>query len=120
MKTKYSKIFLAVIIFALCILLFLQRVTGEIWHTILGILLIIAASVHLCRQNAKMKYKKHSIRLIDWALIAFLAILLLTGILLHPLHEMVILKIIHKLSAAFLVIGIIIHMVQHKKAIKQS
>lgn len=120
MRTKYSKIFLAAIVFALCILLFLQRVTGGIWHTILGILLIIVATVHLCRQNAKMKYKKLSIRLIDWTLTALLVILLLTGILLHPLHGMLILKIIHRLSAVFLVIGIIIHMVQHKKAIKQS
>lgn len=118
-KTKYSKIFLAIITLALCVLLFLQRLTGGIWHAVLGILLIIVATVHLCRQNAKLKYKKRSIQIIDWALIALLAILFLTGILLHPLHELLVLKIIHKLSAVLLVLCIIAHIVQHKKSLKQ-
>lgn len=118
-KTIYSKLLLSIITLALCVLLFLQRLTGGIWHAVLGILLIIVATVHLCRQNAKLKYRTRSIQIIDWTLIALLAILLSTGILLHPLHEVLLLKIIHKLSAVLFVIGIIIHMVQHKKSMKQ-
>lgn len=117
-KTKYSKIFLSIVTLLLCILLFLQRLTGGIWHAVLGILLIIIAAVHLCRQNAKLKYRTRSIQIIDWALIALLAILLVTGFLLHPLHEIPALKIIHKLSAVLFVLGVIAHLVQHKKSIK--
>lgn len=115
LKTKYAKLLLSIITLALCVLLFLQRLTGGIWHAILGMLLIIVAAVHLCRQNAKLKYRALSIQIIDWALIALSAILLSTGILLHPLHEVMMLKITHKLSAVLFVIGIIIHLVQHKR-----
>lgn len=118
-KSKYSKLFLSTITLLLCVLLFLQRLTGGIWHAVLGILLIVIATVHLCRQNVKLKYRAHSVQIIDWALIALLALLLSTGILLHPLHEILALKIIHKLSAVLFVPGIIVHMIQHKKTAKQ-
>lgn len=114
-KTKYSKVFMAVITLALCVLLFLQRLTGDIWHAALGVLLLIVSTVHLCRQSAKLKYRKRWIQIVDWALIALFAILFLSGLLLHPLHEMPVLKIIHKTSAVLFVIGILVHMVQHKK-----
>lgn len=114
-KTKYSKLFLAIITLVLCVLLFLQRLTGGIWHAVLGILLIIVAAVHLCKQNAKLKHRARSIQVIDWALIALLAVLLVTGILLHPLNGVLALKIIHKLSAVLFVLGVIAHMVQHRR-----
>lgn len=118
-KLNYSKLLLSIITLALCVLLFLQRLTGGIWHAVFGIFLIIIATVHLCRQNVKLKYRSRSIQIIDWALIALLAVLLLTGILLHPLHEVLALKIIHKLSAVLFVFGIIAHMVQHKRTVKK-
>lgn len=114
-KTPPSKLFLTLTILALCVLLFLERLTGGIWHAVLGILLLIVATVHLCRQNAKLKHRTRSIQVIDWALIALLAILFLTGLLLHPLHDILALKIIHKLSAVLFVLGVIAHIVQHKK-----
>lgn len=114
-KTKYSKTLLFSITLVLCVLLFLQRLTGEVWHAIFGILLIVVSAVHLFRQNAKLKHRTRAIQIIDRMLMALLAILLLTGILLHPLHGALALKIIHKLSAVLFVLGIIAHMVQHKK-----
>lgn len=118
-KSNYSNLLLSVITLALCVLLFFQRLTGGIWHAVLGILLIIIAAVHLCRQNTKLKYRARSIQVIDWALTMLLAILFLTGILLHPLHEILVLKIIHKLSAVLFVLGIITHIVQHRRTTKQ-
>lgn len=117
-KTNYSKLFLAIIMLALCVLLFLQRLTGGVWHAVLGILLVIVATIHLCKQNAKLKYRSRAIQVIDWALIALLAILLVSGLLLHPLHEVLALKLVHKLSAVLFVIGVIAHIVQHKKSLK--
>lgn len=115
MKTKYSKLFLAIITLVLCVLLFLQRLTGGIWHAVLGILLIIVAAIHLCKQNAKLKKRSKAIQVIDWALIALLVILFVSGMLLHPLHELLVLKIIHKVSAVLFVLGVIAHIVQHVK-----
>lgn len=107
---------MAVITLGLCVLLFLQRLTGDIVHSVLGIILVIAATVHLCRQNVKMKYRSRSIQIIDWILIALLAILFISGMLLHPMHEVLALKIVHKISAVLFVLGIIAHMVQHKRS----
>lgn len=107
---------MAVITLGLCVLLFLQRLTGDIVHSVLGILLVIAATVHLCRQNVKMKHRSRSIQIIDWILIALLAILFISGMLLHPMREVLALKIVHKISAVLFVLGIIAHIVQHKRS----
>lgn len=114
-KTKYSKLLLSFTTLALCVLLFLQRLTGGIWHAIFGILLIVVSMVHLCRQNRKLKHRTRAIQIIDWILIVLLAVLLITGLLLHPLQGVLALKIVHKLSAVLFVLAIIAHMVQHKK-----
>lgn len=114
MNSKKERLFM-IITLILCVLLFLQRLTGEIWHAVLGLLLIIAMVVHMCRQMVKMKYKKNVIQAVDWMLIGSLAVLFLTGMLLHPLQGMLVLKILHKLAAVLFVLGIIVHMVQHRK-----
>lgn len=117
-KSNYSKLLLSIITLVLCILLFLQRLTGGVWHAVFGILLIVIAAVHLYRQNPKLKYRARSIQIIDRILIALLAILLITGILLHPLHQVLVLKILHKLSAVLFVFGVIVHIIQHKRTKK--
>lgn len=99
----------------LCLALFLQRMTGEIWHVILGVLFIIVIIVHICRQIGRLKHMNSSIRLVDWMLLADLAVVFLSGILLHPLQGVFAIKILHKLSSVLLVIGMIVHVVQHKK-----
>lgn len=99
----------------LCILLFAERMTGDSLHAVLGLLLVIFMAVHMGRQMKKMKYKKAQIKWVDWALTASLAVLLVTGILLHPMHGVPALKIIHKLAAVLLVFGIIGHILQHRK-----
>lgn len=113
-NTNNAKRFLAIMMGTLCVLLFLQRLTGEIWHAVLGMLLVIVAVMHLCKQKGKHKYRARPIQAVDWALIALLVILFVTGILLHPLHGLLALKLIHKLSAVLFVLGVIAHMVQHK------
>lgn len=119
MNRKKQQILFGIVTLILCVLLFLQRLTGGIWHAVLGVLLIILMVVHFCRENAKLKHRKASIRITDWALIVLLAVLFLSGILLHPLHDVLALKIIHKLSAVLFVLGILAHMVQHGKSQKR-
>ena len=114
MSERKEKLF-AVITLALCLLLFLERLTGEICHVVLGMCLVIMTLVHVCRQIGKLKYKKTSVQLADWGIFAALAVLLFTGMLLHPLQDMLLIKMLHKLSAVFLTSGIIVHVVQHRK-----
>ena len=47
-------------------------------------------------------------------LLGTLAVLMITGILLHPLHGVLIVLILHKLSAVLFVFGLIAHVVQHR------
>lgn len=100
----------------LCILLLANRLTGDICHAVLGIVLMILIAAHIGRKITKRKHKKPYIRLVDWVLMAVTAILFLTGILLHPLQGVLIIKILHKLSSVLFILGIILHMVQHRKA----
>lgn len=102
----------------LCLLLFLQRLTGEIWHGILGLLFTVIILVHLCMQSRKLKYKTFSIRCVDYMLMVSFAVVVLTGVLLHPLHGVLIINMLHKLSAVFCVLGVIVHVVQHRKGKK--
>lgn len=114
MDSKKASLFM-IITLVLCVLLFLQHLTGEICHAFLGVLLIIIMVVHMCRQIAKMKYKKNSIRAVDWVLMVSMVVLFLTGMLLHPLQGMPVLKILHELAAVLFLLGIIVHIVQHRK-----
>ena len=112
---KKNEMMFGIVTVILCVLLFAERLTGNILHAILGIILIILMVVHMCRQQKKLKYKKQQIQWLDWALTADLAVLFVTGMLLHPMHGVLALKIIHKLAAVFLVLGIIGHIVQHRR-----
>lgn len=113
--SKKREILFMLITLLLCILLFAERLTGDRLHAVLGLLLVIFMAVHMCRQMKKMKYKKAQIKVVDWALMVSLTVLLVTGILLHPMHGAPALKIIHKLAAVLLVLGIIDHILQHRK-----
>ncbi|MGN0317088.1 MAG: hypothetical protein ACI4E1_04035 [Lachnospira sp.] len=62
-----------------------------------------------------MKYRKTLVKLTDWLMLAALAVCIISGIMLHSLHGAIGVLIIHKISAVVFVIGMIAHMVQHKK-----
>lgn len=98
----------------LCVLLFLQRLTGGILHAVFGLLLAVMMVVHVCRHMGKFRNKKLSVRVVDVVLMAALAVLVLTGILAHPLHGVLAVKILHKLSAVIFVLAGIGHAVQYK------
>lgn len=113
MSKNKERIFLALTL-VICVLLFAERLTGEICHAILGVLLIVVVGGHICTQMVKMRYQKTSVRVVDQVLIAALLILFATGILMHPLQGILILKILHKLSAVVFVLAIIGHVIQHR------
>lgn len=113
MNEKKEKLFL-IITLVLCLVLFLKWLTGEIGHILLGMFLIILLVVHICKKFGKIKYMNQSVRLVDWGLMAALAVVFVTGMLLHPLHGMMVIKILHKLFSVLLAVGMIVHVVQHR------
>lgn len=116
MNKRKERLFLAITL-VLCVLLFAERLTGGIFHAVLGMVMTILVIVHVCAQGKKWKYRKASVRVLDGVLVAASALLLLTGILAHPMHGVLIVKILHKLSAVVFVLGIIAHVIQHRKAV---
>ena len=114
MNIKKEKLFV-ILTPALCLLLFLKSLTGEICHVIFGVLFVTMTVVHVGKQLCKLKYKKFPIRMVDWILLTALALVFLSGMLLHPLRGMLAIKILHKISSVFLAAVMIVHMLQHGK-----
>ena len=99
---------------SLFMLLFCKRLTGEVCHAILGMLLAGMSVVHVWRHIGKLKFKKRSVQIADWVMLIALAIVFFSGILLHPLQGTVMILMLHKVSAVILVLGMIAHVVQHR------
>lgn len=112
---KKKEMLFGMITLVLCVLLFAERLTGSILHAVLGVLLIVLMAVHMGGQMKKMPYRKAQIKVMDWVLILSLAVLFVSGMLLHPLQGVLALKIVHKLAAVIFVLGIIGHIVQHRR-----
>lgn len=119
MKQKKG-MWMMVAVLAMCVLLFLERLTGEIVHAVIGLALVIIIAVHMNRLKGTWKYRKTSIKVLDIVLIVVMVLLVLSGILAHPLHDVLAVKIVHKLCAVLFVIGILIHGFQHAKQLKRK
>jgi hypothetical protein len=113
--TRNKTLPLTVLTLFLCVLLFLERLTGDVAHALLGLVLIVLLAVHLCRRAAAWRSQKPAIRIVDSLLLALLVGLLLTGLLLHPFHGAMVVKCLHKLFSLLFVVGIVVHVVQHKR-----
>lgn len=51
----------------------------------------------------------------NWILFITLVIVFVSGILIRPMGDSMVILIVHKLSAVIFVIGSIVHILQHKK-----
>lgn len=103
----------------LCILLFGVKLTGGKLHAVLGILLVILTLAHVMKYKKKLGYISFSLKLVDETLLAAMATMLVTGILMHPLKEIIVVMILHKLSSVIFCLGCIAHVLQHKKKRKE-
>lgn len=111
---KGMKILLLTVTLLLCILLFAQRLTGDVLHAILGMVLTVLLLIHTGRHIMKLRHRSMAIRIADVALFLSLLLLLLPGIVIHPMEGVMILKILHKLSGVVFVLCLVIHAVQHR------
>ena len=99
----------------LCAALFGVKVTGTAVHTLIGLLLGILSTVHLFAKWKKYRFMPVNIRRIDQILILSYLFILISGIISHLTAGMLLFKIIHKLSSLVFCIGLIGHVIQHKK-----
>lgn len=107
-----KKTFISISI-VLYILLFAVRLTGPKWHLALGLLLTCLMVKHTCIRLALMKRQNSSVRFVNYVLMAALLTILVTGILMHPLHGMLVIKLLHKLSAIVFGLAMFGHIRQH-------
>ena len=68
----------------------------------------------ICKME-KTNKRKIFLNILSIALIVLLIIVFVSGILIGPLSEFMIMKLIHKLSSVLFVAAAIIHIVQYKK-----
>lgn len=120
MIRKKRKMVLSGAVFSLCALLLCVKLTGGALHVLLGTALVVVAGVHMIKNRKRMKGASDSQIFVDRGLTAALVIMILTGLLLHPLGNMLFIKMAHKLSSVVFVLGCIIHMIQHKPGVKKK
>lgn len=98
-----------------CVLLLCKRLTGEVCHVILGVLFMCMTAVHVGRHMRKIQYKKPAVQMVDRILLFAVTVVFVTGILIHPLQEVFLIMLLHKISSVVLVLGTIAHVLQHRK-----
>lgn len=99
----------------LCAALFGVKITGTAFHTLIGLLLGILSTIHLFAKWKKYRFMPVNIRRIDQILILSFLFILISGIISHLTAGLLLFNIIHKLSSLVFCIGLIGHVVQHKK-----
>lgn len=114
MKQKKGMLLMAVTL-VLCVLLFMERLTGQVVHAVLGLVLVAIIAVHMTKLKGTWKYRKKAIRVLDVLLIVVMVLLVVSGILAHPLHDVLAVKMVHKLCAVLFVLGVLAHAYQHGK-----
>ena len=100
---------------AFLLLLFCVKVTGEVIHALLGLAFTGIMIYHMSKQGKKLPYVPKKYRIVDIVLIISLGIICISGVLLHPLNGVLLIKIVHKLASVVLCIALIWHVIQHKK-----
>ncbi|MDD6057778.1 MAG: hypothetical protein PUB98_05920 [Clostridiales bacterium] len=113
MSEKRKKLFVGITL-AFCLLLFGKRLTGEIFHAILGILFTGMMVLHAQKRAGKRKQKR-SVQVVDGVSLLALAVVFFSGMLLHPLQGTIGLLILHKLSAVVFVLAMLAHVLQHRQ-----
>lgn len=115
MNKKTKKTALSAVTFLLCILLLCEKVTGTVIHAVLGLALVTAIVIHTAVSLKNFQYAAKKNKAEDVILICTVIFMIVTGILLHPLGHIFILKLLHKLSGAAFVAECIIHLLLHRQ-----
>lgn len=137
MKKIYIKIALDIIMTVILLSLTRIKITGMFWHEVLGIVILGIFIIHIGSNlktfkamhkgmiNKKLTGKAMFGHCLNGALFLLALIAVITGILISytiltniTIANRDIVAIIHRISAALLFIGVIIHIALHRKHIR--
>lgn len=103
----------------LFLLLFCVRITGAAIHCILGGILVVISLVHFLGQKKKVPYMQKGMKLLDISLTLVMLLLIVSGVLVHIFSGIFLWKIVHKVSSVLFLLGIILHLWQHRSYFKR-
>ncbi len=114
MKRSTKRKLATIATFLVLALLFCERVTGVHAHMILGLLLIIALGYHTWNRKNRILKCPICLRVVDIVTTIAMLGVLISGVLLKPFRDIIAVLIIHKLCSVIMVIGIVVHIFQHR------
>ena len=112
---KKQMIIFSTAVILLCVILFMERLTGPLVHVLCGVLLCICSIKHILFKIVRIKHMPSMVKLTDEIILVSLVIVAVSGMLMHPLSGAFWLALIHKLSGMVFFLGVIMHIVQHYK-----
>ena len=115
MNKKVKKWLLGITAGLLYIALCCVKLTGGLVHVLLGAVFLIVMVVHMVGNKKRMKYVPKPIKIVDWVMLIAMITVVISGVVLHPMKEIMLVLILHKLSSVVLAITCVIHVVQHRK-----
>lgn len=119
MSKSKARVLLGVTI-VLVIVLFCVRLTGEVVHALLGVAFTGIMIYHVVKRGKKLSFVPKRYQVVDYVLLITLGVICVSGVLLHPLKDIMLIKILHKLASVVFCIATIGHVVQHKKKGKKK
>ncbi len=108
------------ICFVTFLLLFCEKITGELVHVILGLLLGIGFFIHIFVEKKRIRKMPVSWLFVDACCAIALLVTLVSGLLIHPMGRTLWTLIMHSLGAVVLLLACIYHLIQHQKSAGRS
>lgn len=137
MNKKYIRIVLDIIMAIILLSLMRIKITGMFWHEVLGIVLLCVFIIHVWSnlrtfkamhkgmKNRRLTCKAMINHCLNLVLFLLALVAVITGILISytiltniTIANRDIVAIVHKISAALLFVGVVIHIVLHRKHIR--
>lgn len=108
-KKKIKRITFLVFTLLITIVLFMQRKTGMGIHACLGLILFIGSICHTIKFRKVWKVRTTYQKLVEVLIWLGLAGSMITGFLLKPFAGVFLVLLMHKLTAIFFAIGLLLH-----------
>lgn len=110
---RYKRKFAVAATFLVLLLLFCVRVTGEHVHVLAGLVLAGGLFAHTAARYQRIPKCPAAWRVVDLVCMAAMAAVIVSGIALLLADSDIWASVVHKLSSVVLVVGILLHLLQH-------
>ncbi len=120
MKNNVRRKTAALVVFAVVVFLFCERITGVPLHIIIGLIFIIVLSFHTWRRRKRMFTCPKTYGITDAVTCIAMLGVLISGLMLKPFKDVMAVLMLHKISSVVFVAGLLVHMRQHVRSQKIS